>query len=98
LTAEPGRRFDPKGFVQSIFFLSGRGMEALDPRLIHVDMAARAGTCAATVRPEVNAPIANNLHDSPAIDGRKSMLATAVIDHQKENIIGASFFGRLFQG
>jgi len=89
LTAEPGRRFDPEGFVQSIFFLSGRGMEALDPGLIHVDMAARAGTRAAAVRPEVNAPIANNLHDSPAIGGRKSMLATAVIDHEKENIIGA---------
>jgi len=64
-------------------------MEALDPRLIHVDMAARAGARAAAVGPEVNAPITDNLHDSPAFDGRKSVLAPVVIDHEKENIIGA---------
>jgi len=72
-------------------------MQTLDPGLIHVDMAARAGAGAAASRPQVNAPIANNLHDAPAIDRRQSMLAAVMIDDEKENLVRARLLGRLFQ-
>ena len=62
-------------------------MQTLDPGLINVDMAARAGAGAAASRPQVDAPITDNLHDAPATDRRQSVLAAVVINHQNENFI-----------
>jgi hypothetical protein len=60
-------------------------------------VAARAGAGAAAGRSKVNTPIANNLHDTPALDCWQSVLATSVIDDEKENLVGAGLLGGLFQ-
>jgi hypothetical protein len=62
-------------------------MQTLDPGPIDVDMAARTGAGAAASRPEVDAPITDNLHDAPAADRRQSVLAAMLINHQNENFI-----------
>jgi len=98
LTAKPGGRLDPEGFVQSIFLLGAAGMQTLDPRLIHIDMAARTGAGAAASRPQLNAPITNNLHDAPAIERRQSALLAVMVDDKKENSIRTRLSGSLFQG
>jgi hypothetical protein len=58
-----------------------------DPGLIDIDMAARAGAGAAACRPQVDAPITDNLHDTPAIDRRQRVLAAVMINHPNENFI-----------
>ena len=72
-------------------------MQTLDPGLIDVDMAAGASAGATASRPQVDAPIADNLHDAPAIDRRQGVLAAVMINHPNENFIGVRLSGSLFQ-
>jgi hypothetical protein len=62
-------------------------MQLIDPGLIDVDMATSASAGAAASRPQLDAPITDDLHDAPAIERRQSVFAAVMIDHQNENFI-----------
>ena len=87
-----------EGLVEPILFLGGRRMQALDPGLVDIDVAGRARAGAAAYRLELDAPVADHLHDAPAFERRQRMLAAVMIDDEKNDLVLGGFGGELFQG
>ena len=87
-----------KRLVESVLFLGGRRLQAFDPGLVHIDVAGRARAGAPASRLDGDAPVADHLHDAPAFERGKCMLAAMMIDDEKNDLFLGGFRGELFQG
>ena len=76
---------------------AARGGRRSTQESFDIDVTAGARAGAAAGRLETDSPVADHLHDTPAVERRQCMLATIMVDHANENFIRARFGGSFFQ-
>jgi hypothetical protein len=66
---------------------AGGRIEALNPRLVDINVARCAQTGASALGRDFDPPVANDLHHAPSVERSKLVLAAVMIDHEKNRLV-----------
>src|SRR5690606_9207320 len=66
--------------VEQVFLVVARRRQPVEPRLVHIDVARGARTGAPALGLDVEAPVADHLHDAPAIEPFELVLFPRLVD------------------
>ncbi len=93
LAGEPGFPAHVERIVETVDLLLARRRQPIGPLRIDVDVAGGAGACPAAFRLDVEALVADHLHDAPAFDGRKPVLDAVSPGDEEDGSVLARILG-----